>query len=227
MNKLVLFDIDGTLVKSIPDNPHAKAFTQSIDNLYGIKTELDWEKVAGLTDRLIFIQLLEDTGWDSNKINQEMPRLIRELERVYVDNFKSGSVEKMPGVNNMLRILKEKQLKLGLLTGNLAKIAEIKLTDAGIYHYFELGGYGSDEHLVRSELVEIASKRSGMQNNLENIYLIGDTPRDILAAIDAGVYNAIGYSASHHGKDALRSSGAKAIINSFDNWEEVKLALDI
>lgn len=227
MNKLVLFDIDGTLVKSIPGNPHAQAFIQAIENLHSIQTELNWERAAGLTDRLIFKQLLEAEGWQEAEILEKMPQLINELENVYVSNFEPKSVEKMPGIDQTLARLRDLGIELGLLTGNLEKIAEAKLSDAGIFHYFNGGGFGSDKHTKRSDLVSIAVERFGMKDNLDQVYLIGDTPRDITAALDAGVNNAIGYSASHHGEESLKEAGAKAVIDTFENWKVIADALDI
>lgn len=227
MNKLTLFDIDGTLVESIPNNPHAKAFTQTIENLYGIKTQLNWEGIAGLTDRLIFIDILEGVGWSREEILNKMPELIAELEAVYVNDFVPGSVKKMPGVDDVLQLLTANHITLGLLTGNLYEIAKAKLTDAGIFHYFELGGYGSDEHSQRSELVSIAAERAGLQDTLDSIYLVGDTPRDVSAARDARVFHAVGYSASHHGVESLTEAKAESVIQSFEDLESVKAALGL
>jgi len=227
MSKLVLFDIDGTLVKSISGNPHAKAFTQAIENIYNLKTELEWTEVAGLTDRLIFGHILEKQGWQKEKVLAEMPKLLKELEDVYVNNFVAGSVEKMPGVENMLNKLQDLNIRLGLLTGNLYEIAKAKLTDADIFDYFDVGGYGSDEHKVRSELVTIAIQRAGLESKLNQVYLVGDTPRDIYAAREAGVYHAVGYAASHHGTEALMESKAEYVIESFEDWDSVARALHV
>lgn len=227
MQKLVLFDIDGTLVKSIPGNPHATAFLQTIEDLYGLKAELDWASSAGLTDRLIFKQILENEGWEAQKVLDEMPKLIEALEAIYINNFVKGSVKKMPGVDDMLRRLKDTDIRLGLLTGNLYEIAKAKLTDAGIFDYFDVGGFGSDEHSVRSDLVTIAVDKAGMNEAIDHVYLIGDTPRDISASLDAGVNHAIGYAASHYGADTLHKAHAEYVIESFEDWDSVATALQL
>lgn len=227
MNKLTLFDIDGTLIESIPNNPHATAFLEAIENLYGIKTELDWEAIAGLTDRLIFIDILEKVGWSRQEILDKMPELIRELERVYLDNFVSGSVQKMSGVDEVLQLLADNGVRLGLVTGNLYEIAKTKLTDAGIFHYFDVGGYGSDEHAARTELVSIAAARASMDDDLGAIYLIGDTPRDINAAREAGLHHAVGYSGASQDVGRLEAANAETVLKTYGNLEQVKKAFGL
>lgn len=219
MNKVILFDIDGTLVKSIPGNTHALAFVESIKNLYGINVELDWANMAGLTDQVIPSRLLESAGWSKDEIAAEMPKVIAELENIYLSNFEKGSVELCPGVQDLLHTLQEQNFTLGLLTGNLQPIAKIKLEDAGIYQYFSLGGFGSDEHLVRSELVTVAAERAGLTNDLSKIYLVGDTPRDIEAANQAGVYNTIGVATGHSSIQSLQDAGAGLTLNTLEEQD--------
>lgn len=227
MQKLILFDIDGTLVKSIPNNPHSLAFSESVKNLYDIEISLDWGEVAGLTDRLIFKLMMVRAGWQQQKIDKIMPKLIDELERVYIANFKEGTVEILPGVKQLLAELQVRGVALGLLTGNLKAIAQTKLEDVGIYSFFTVGGFGSDPHKKRSDLVKIAAKRAGLVASSSSVYLIGDTPRDIFAAQEAGVKHTVAVATSHHSVEDLKNSKAEVVLKDLSDTKKVLAGLGI
>src|SRR5205814_5132830 len=90
----------------------------------------------------------------------------------------------LPGVAALLGQLRDKAV-LGLCTGNVARGAELKLSSAGLWSFFRFGGYGSDAE-PRAEIVRTAFRRAQELGASEAI-VIGDTPRDILAAHDAGL----------------------------------------
>ncbi len=93
------------------------------------------------------------------------------------------------GAKELLQTLDNKKTLLGLVTGNLKSIARGKMKRAGLNNYFKVGGFGSDDE-NRTNLVKIAIKKVedgfGFKFN-DNIFLVGDTPKDILAGKEAGV----------------------------------------
>ena len=92
----------------------------------------------------------------------------------------------LPGILPLLAALKPRpDIVLGLLTGNLARGAEIKLTHYGVWHYFEFGAYADDHH-DRNQLGYFARQRAREKHGLEippeRIFVLGDTPHDIACA---------------------------------------------
>ncbi len=217
MRKLLLFDIDGTLVTSSHDN----RFEKAISNVHGIETKLVGD-FQGYTDYLILVSLLTSEGWTEVQIADAMPKLLAELDKVHASTFKPDSVVILPGVRKLLDALEKSDCKLGLITGNLKPVAERKLEAVGIWDYFTVGGFGGDPHVKRSDLVTLAIKRASFENDLENVYVIGDTVRDISAAHDAGVINSVGVVNDFRDVQELIDAGAKIV---FDNFEDIPQVL--
>jgi phosphoglycolate phosphatase-like HAD superfamily hydrolase len=113
----------------------------------------------------------------------------------------------MPGIPHLLETLTEQSnLVLGLLTGNFAMGAQLKLESFGIWHYFRLGAYGSDSH-DRNVLVPIAQQRAqalvGHAIPAQQTFVIGDTPRDIDCA-HAHKAHAIAVATGNYSVEELR-----------------------
>ncbi len=223
MAKLFLFDIDGTLVQS---SPHT-AFIDSIKKLHGITIEDNHASYSGLTDKIILELMLEAQGWDSSKIKLHLPALLEEFERAHDGLFKKGSIRLLPGVKKLLVALQKRNASVGLITGNLESRAKKKLQDAGVWHYFKFGGYGSDPHDKRSDLVLIAVKKADFDIKDPNIYVVGDTPRDIEAAADAGVKNKIGVATGTSSIRELQAAGADVVFEDFADTSKVLRAFGL
>lgn len=222
MKKLLLFDIDKTLLVSSSDNDR---FVSTINQTYGlnITSERDFN---GYTDYLILVELLKSEGWDDKQIKSAMPKLLKELDRYHGDKFNVGNLKLLPGVKELLDALKDKVI-LGLVTGNLRPIAERKLRALNIWDYFSTGAYGDDLHTVRSDLVRVAIERSGYNNNKNLVYVIGDTPKDIIAASKAGVVNSVGVSNGFRDIQELIDTHAKIVLKDFTDTENCLMKLGI
>ena len=218
MKKLLLFDIDRTLVTSAHDN----GFVKAIGNLHGLDMQLDSD-IQGHTDYLILGALLRREGWSERQIMDAMPRLIQELDSVHAETFNPASITILPGVRELLDALEKTGIMLGLITGNLESIAERKLSAVGIWQYFTVGGYGSDPHTTRADLVRVAILRAGYDNQLENVYVIGDTARDIQAAHDAGITNSVGVANGFRDIQELIDAHASVVL---ENFKDTQLVLD-
>jgi phosphoglycolate phosphatase-like HAD superfamily hydrolase len=186
---LLLFDIDGTLLLKASE-AHAAAVREALGTVYGVH-EMPKDKVeaAGRTDYEIArtICLLSgvtaatfDRGRDDFRV-----ACVSAYARLCPDDL---SEYVSPGMVEVLEALAARDgVRLGLLTGNLEPIAKLKLTRAGLGHFFEpwVGGFGSD-HEDRTELPAIARRRAGHYPR-EKTVVIGDTPRDIACARADGV----------------------------------------
>jgi phosphoglycolate phosphatase len=223
MKKLLLFDVDRTLIVS---TIHDNRFARAINNKHGSEIEYANE-LHGSTDSLVLRYLLEREGWDTEQIKIAMPELLEELDKVHAETFNTTNYMAVPGIKKLLKALSKTDTVLGLITGNVESIAKRKLEAVGIWSYFSLGGYSSDPHIVRSDLVSLAIKRAGFENNNENVYVLGDTPLDIQAAHEAGISNSVGVSNGFCSIKELQDAGAKIVFENFKNTQDVLEKLEI
>ncbi len=177
--RLLLFDIDGTLITS--GGAGEQALKDAMSARFGVVEDLQGVSLAGSTDANIAVQLLRRHGLDPE------PENIAALLDEYLTRLPSRMTERngflMPGIISLLEELHTKpEAVLGLLTGNVERGAKIKLTHYGVWHFFEFGAYADDHH-DRNELGKFAQARAlakhGEEFPPERIYVIGDTPRDI------------------------------------------------
>jgi phosphoglycolate phosphatase-like HAD superfamily hydrolase len=177
--RLLLFDIDGTLMVS--GGAGESALKDAMLDRFGIVEDLAGISLAGSTDALIARMLLEKHG---------LPVTV-ENTTALLDAYLSHLPKRMPlhagrllpGIVALLDRLKEHpDCYLALLTGNMRRGAEIKLSHYGVWDYFEFGAFADDHH-DRNELGHFARTRArdrhGIEFAPERIYVIGDTPRDI------------------------------------------------
>jgi phosphoglycolate phosphatase len=177
--RLLLFDIDGTLIHSGGAGVRAlkSAFTERFD----IIDDLHDIEIAGMTDSGIVVSILNkhkiparhenvSAFLDSyvHFLSLELPRRVGKL---------------LPGVLQLLEKLKSRpHLVLALLTGNVSRGAQLKLEHYGVWHFFEFGAFADDNH-DRNRLGTVARARAkekhGSQFSASEIDVIGDTPRDI------------------------------------------------
>jgi phosphoglycolate phosphatase-like HAD superfamily hydrolase len=177
--RLLLFDIDGTLITS--GGAGEGAIADAMKVRFGVEEDFAGIVLAGATDALIARNLLAKHGLDVT------PENITALLDAYLHAL-SGRVPRhkgrvLPGIVTLLDRLKiHPECVLGLLTGNVVRGAEIKLGHYGVWDYFEFGAFADDHH-DRNELGKFARSRAlekhGEEIPPERIYVIGDTPRDI------------------------------------------------
>ncbi len=215
MAKLLLFDIDGTLMEESPT--HTASFNYICQSIYGVQTDIESFPRHGMTDTGILYGLLKKENMEDDQIRNSMKKAFSAMVEYVSANLKSDDYKLLDNVSAVLEKLHKSEYSLGILTGNLQAIASLRLEKSGISSYFVAGGYGDDSR-VRSELVNHAIQRFGKSIERENIYLIGDTPLDIRAARDASV-NAIGVATGVYKAPDL--SGADLVLENFG--EEKKL----
>ncbi|HET9523686.1 MAG TPA: HAD hydrolase-like protein [Terrimicrobiaceae bacterium] len=177
--RLLLFDIDGTLITS--GGAGEGALMDAVKQRFGIEEDLEGITIAGATDALIARMILEKNSLATSAEN------ITALLDAYLSflgsrlSLHSGCV--LPGIVSLLdRLRLRRDCVLGLLTGNLVRGAEIKLSHYGVWDYFEFGAFADDHH-DRNELPKFACARAlethGEEFPPERVFVIGDTPRDI------------------------------------------------
>lgn len=197
MKKLVLFDLDGTLINAW--GAGRTSLCKAMETLYGVKPEFEHALISGRTDLDNFALVYglikkgkKPSAADMKKITAKyLEFLPQEINKV----IRAKKYSKVKGVEKFLNLLSaQKDIILGLGTGNLQKGAFIKLAPSKLDKFFTLGGYGEDGH-TREEMLCAAVKRAEKKFKTkitpDQVYVIGDTHRDICAAKNCGFHSAV------------------------------------
>ncbi|HEY6220880.1 MAG TPA: haloacid dehalogenase-like hydrolase [Gemmatimonadaceae bacterium] len=222
--KLVLFDIDGTVLLS--DGAGKRAVQRALVEVFGSSGPAD-HRFDGKTDAQIVRELLRADGYADDHIDGHMPRAIdRYVELLHEELDAPGySPRALPGVIDLLEALEARDDAIvGLLTGNVVEGAKAKLAAVGIDpERFEVGAFGSD-HERRTALPAIARDRlrdsHGHEMVGEDIVIIGDTPSDIECGRSIGV-RAIGVATGHFSVADLLACGAYAAFEDLSDTAAV------
>jgi phosphoglycolate phosphatase len=220
MSYLATFDIDNTLIKSSAG--HVQALLAAIKAIYGLETGIGVIRHHGMTDQEIIIRILEKHDIDPKIIRDGLAGCMNHVELEYTRIIKSENIYMLEGVVDLLSRLDLSGFLLGLVTGNLEKIARAKLEKIGISHFFKFGGFGSD-HINRTNLVQIAIKRAEKQfgvNAGRLVFHFGDAPQDMRAAREAGVIP-IGVTTGIFSAEELNSAGAYKVFPNLENTDEI------
>jgi phosphoglycolate phosphatase-like HAD superfamily hydrolase len=193
--KLVLFDIDGTLLLS--DGAGRRAIHRALIDVFGATGPTDYW-FDGKTDPQIVRDLMRLAGHTDDRIDREMDALLSRYVNYLLEELHAPGYDPrpLPGVPALLDALEARaDVALGLLTGNIEPGARAKLEAVGINPArFRVGAFGSD-HAHRPELPAIARERLrerlGVQVPGDRVFVIGDTPADLTCGNAIGA-NAIG-----------------------------------
>jgi phosphoglycolate phosphatase len=224
MNRLLLFDIDGTLLRG---GPAKAAFGEALLETYGTMGPIEEWEFSGKTDPQIARELLREAGIPDPHIEGDFPRLWAAYLGRLETGLKGLPMELLPGVVPLLDALTELEgageVALGIVTGNLARGAELKLASAGLRARWEVGGYGSD-HEERNALPAVALDRAtttwGRRFAGQEAVVIGDTPRDVACGRAHGLAT-IGVATGPFGVDVLVRAGADRVLEDFSDTPRV------
>lgn len=219
MPKLVLFDIDGTLV--LTGGAGVRAMTRACDEIVGSSNALHGVAVAGRTDWIILSDALERMGRD---LDQQLFRALRDRYVTYLrEEIKvpgHGVKAVMPGIQALLDDLQARDgVYLGLLTGNFEAGARIKLEYFDLWRYFQCGAFG-DDAADRNALVPFAVSRArdcGVPDLApQDILVVGDTPHDIACARAVGA-TPVAVATGMFTTEQLRDSGADIVFRDLSD----------
>jgi phosphoglycolate phosphatase len=218
---VVLFDVDGTLISS--GGAGAASWRLAFDELYGIPADIGKFTDAGMTEpevgRLTFEKVIGHAP-SRRELAKLMSRRLRYLSQSVAE---SKHFRVLPGVRETLDRLSGEGYLLGITTGGVEAAAHIKLTRAGLSHYFCFGGYGSDS-VNRTQLTRKALERAGVllgePIEPKEALVVGDTPRDVEAAHGAKAY-AVAVATGRFSEHELREAGADWVLGSLE--EELPL----
>ena len=213
---LVLYDIDGTLVDTGGAGMHA--IMTAAERYFGAPSPaLD---LAGSTDLGIVKNLLDHYGHSAELMDVEEFFGIYHplLEQSLCSQQYAGKV--LPYVEQCLLSDQQRGAAIGLLTGNTAQGAAIKMRHFGLDHHFGFGAYG-DDHADRNRLGPVAQSRAahhtGREYSATRTLVIGDTPKDIACAHAMGA-RCLAVATGHFSADQLRAHGADFVVNDLGEW---------
>jgi phosphoglycolate phosphatase-like HAD superfamily hydrolase len=233
MRKLVLFDIDGTLV--LTGGAGIRAMNRACEELVGHPLALDGIPVAGRTDRIILTDVVARAGraLDDGLLERLRKRYISNLREEIEQPGRTQSFESlgprggvkavMPGIRELLDVLELREdIFLGLLTGNFEAGARIKLEHFDLWRYFRCGAFG-DDAADRNELVPFAlerARRCGLPDiSPHHILVVGDTPHDVACARAVGA-TPVAVATGGFTVEQLRESGADIVFQDLSRTNE-------
>ena len=226
--KLVLFDIDGTILWT--DGAGRRAIHAALREVFGGIGPSDYW-FDGKTDRQIVRDLMRHEGHGDAHIDARMEELLRRyvghLEREL--RAPEQPPRLLPGVPELLDALEARDdVVLGLLTGNLVEGARAKLDAVGVdFDRFVVGAFGSD-HELRPELPEIARRRAvahlGREVPGHDVRVVGDTPADLACGRAIGA-RAVGVATGRYPVEELARHEPAAVFATLEDTARVVEAL--
>lgn len=217
--RAVLFDIDGTLLHagSLP----RRAFGDALREVFGTAGTVADHDFAGKTDLQIAREILEAAGVSPGRIQAALPALMAS----YLGRLEAGLGDPrarprvLPGVVELLDALAGRTAcALGLVTGNLARGAELKLAAAGLSGRFAFGAFGSDSER-RPDLPAVAVRRArALGLRVGATVVVGDTPLDVACGAHAGAWT-VGVATGPYDAARLRRAGADVVLPDFADTE--------
>jgi phosphoglycolate phosphatase len=212
--KLVLFDVDGTLL--LTGGAGGRAIHRAVKSFFSLDRVPDGVRPDGRTDPWIVRELLvacdQQAKWSGGLSHSFCETYLSCL----AEELDHAIIEVLPGVRPLLeRLAGRPEYCLGLATGNIEEGAWLKLRKAGLDGYFSYGGFGSDFE-DRTEVVRAAVRR-GLRacglNQAGPAFVIGDTPFDVLHAREAGA-RSIAVASGNYDLKALADSNPDFLVDS-------------
>lgn len=220
--KLILFDIDGTLITRCIS--HKKSFSKGFEKAYGIKADLNDTSYRGKTDKRIIIEIMKKHGLSKKqvlfKINDAYEAMSKYVKQMIGSD---NSIKPITNVRKLLVELEKNGHILGLVTGNIEKVAKMKLEKVGLLKFFDIGEFG-DSSEMRSRLVKNAIKDTEEKFKIKfrkkDVFVIGDTPLDIEAGKEVDVMT-IAVSTGRYSLSELEKYRPNYVFENLRNYKKI------
>lgn len=225
MKKLILWDIDGTLIRT--NRAGIIALVRAFVALHGREPDTSRVEVAGRTDRWIIRRILEEQG--INPTPENIHAVLEGYLQLLQGEIATREGRVLPGIHELLETLHARtDVVQALLTGNVERGARIKLEHYRVWHYFAFGAYGDDSPL-RNDLGPHALRRAREHHAVEfapeNTFVIGDTPHDIECGKVIGA-RTIGVATGMFSLDQLAAYAPTAVFADFADTAAFLRVLD-
>ncbi len=223
----MLFDIDGTLIST--GGRAGRALLQALEETYGVRPQAAGYAFAGKTDPQIIRELLSASGVAASTIEEYREEALARYLAHLEDALAPGSAQVLPGVRELLdALVAHPQVTVGLLTGNVAKGAALKLRAAGLEGAFRCGAFGCDAE-DRNLLVPIARARALQATGIDfpgaRTVVVGDAEADIQCA-RAGGARSVAVATGGTPRAALAALKPDALLDSLAQPHALATILD-
>ncbi len=224
--RLLLFDVDGTLLTS--GRVVRDTLAAALNDVFGTAGDIDGYRFEGKLDPIIVTELMQGGGIDETTIEGRR----QEALRVYLDRLEKALESRRPvlkpGVETLLsRLAADEAAVLALLTGNLERGARIKLTAAGIWHLFAFGVWGDDAPR-REELGAVALQRArratGRAFTGPECVVVGDSVHDVACGLAFGA-RVVAVATGRTDVETLRRAGATFTLRDLSDLAAAREAL--
>lgn len=221
--RLILFDIDGTLL--LTGGAGRVATRRAMEEVFGTSSRLDKHKFSGKTDWHTLVELLEEFGYDESRIGEVMERYQVAAAKHTAEVVGDFPVKACPGALDLVRALhKRDDVLLGVVTGNVAMAAPIKLRAAGFDpDWFPVGAFGSEKR-DRDQLPPLALMRAMRHYHRhidpEEVIIVGDTPMDVSCARALGAV-AVAVSTGFSTREELEAAQPDFLLDDLTQFLDV------
>jgi phosphoglycolate phosphatase len=225
--KLVLFDIDGTLITS--RGAGRRAMRTALERVFGAAGGIDQYDLGGRTDTRIVHDVMGALGWEPARVTERLDEFFGAYLGGLTSEIGDGRhVVTLPGVSAVVAGLAQSpEALLGLVTGNIEEGARIKLLPTGLWPHFRVGAYGSD-HMDRRRLPSLAARRAqalvGHAFAPTDVVVIGDTPHDIDCARAFGAV-AVAVTTGQYTRDQLLADRPDHLFDDLGDVDKVLAAV--
>jgi phosphoglycolate phosphatase-like HAD superfamily hydrolase len=221
--QILLWDIDGTLMRSTVRGGYKKYFAATMEKVFGSAGNLEAITPSGMTDTQIMFEALREDGITPEKILSEKDTILEifKIEMSAVLEKNGEPYEILPGAREILEETgKNPNLINALLTGNLSVAAEIKLKSVGLWQYFEnspnaFGEISHNRNDLAVEAGKLFNEKYDFKFNPQQFIVIGDTPNDILCARHFGAKVIAVATGRNQTTEKLSACSPDAILDNF------------
>ncbi|NIO06451.1 MAG: HAD hydrolase-like protein [Deltaproteobacteria bacterium] len=227
MARLILFDVDGTLIRS--RNGYVP-FNLAIERTFGIAGDIRTVIPDGNTDPIILEDIFAAANHEVEITEEHWETFAKNLHRSYAETIGQGvtTLMSLPGVLELVQELDRREgIHQGVVTGNLEVTGKLKLEAVGLHSFLTLGAYGSDSR-HRGDLPKIARERwelaLGVSLEPEDCVIVGDTPKDLAAARQNGM-KCLLVGTGRYPVEELRLFEPDAVLPDFTDTEATVEAL--
>jgi phosphoglycolate phosphatase-like HAD superfamily hydrolase len=225
--KLVLFDVDGTLITS--RGAGRRAMRTALERVFGAAGGIDAYDLRGRTDTRIVHDVMGALGWEPARVKERLDDFFEAYLAGLAAEIGDGRhVVSLPGVAAVVeRVAQAPDAVPGLVTGNIEEGARIKLLPTGLWPHFRVGAYGSD-HMDRRRLPGLAARRAhalvGHAFAPADVVVIGDTPHDIDCARAFGAV-AVAVTTGQYTRDELLAERPDHLFDDLGDVDRVLAAI--
>lgn len=224
--RLVLFDIDGTLLRT--DGVGTVCIVQALEEVFKVSIDTEGYQTSGKTDTQICLELMRQAGRSDDEVLNSLDAMRSLYVPLLAKEIAEAGIEVFPGVRELLdRLSGCENILVGLLTGNIERGARMKVEATGLGDYFSFGAYG-DTAVERKELPQRAVNKAFVETGRtyggKEIVILGDTPNDVECGRSLGV-TSIAVATGSYTREELSKHDPDHLFEDFGDTEAVLSAI--